>query len=104
MRMTAPRPRIGGVLIGIIAWLAACATPPTPATPPPAEPHTAFAPVEIKVDSDPDWLVAGFGSVWLKRPEGIVDRIDSTTGQITAQIEADTTSPDHCNGIGRGTT
>ena len=40
MRSFAPRLRL--MLIGLSA-VAACAAPPAPATPPPAEPHTAFA-------------------------------------------------------------
>jgi hypothetical protein len=74
-----------------------------PPTPPPAEPHTAFGPVEIKVGGDPDWLVAGFGSVWLKRPDGRVDRIDPATAKILTEIPTENSAlPEDCGGIGLG--
>ena len=74
---------------------------PTP-PPPPAEAYSAFAPVELKVRGQPDWLAAGFGSVWVKREDGMVSRIDPATATVSAEIEADTTSPENCNGIGIG--
>jgi hypothetical protein len=100
--MRAPRLPLGIVLIGLVAC-AACAGPPSPPSPPPAEPYTDFSPVELKVEGQPDWMAAGFGSVWVKGERGMVSRIDPATATITAEIEADTTSPDHCNGIGVGT-
>jgi hypothetical protein len=102
MRKATAEARIGGVLVGIIVWLAACAAPSAPATPPPAEPHTAFDAVEVKIPSDPDWLAAGFGSVWVKRPEGLVSRVDAATGAITAEIRVHPTSEDQCAGMGQG--
>jgi virginiamycin B lyase len=86
-----------------IAALVACAGPPSPPSPPPAEPHTAFAPVEVKVQSDPDWLAAGFGSVWVKRPEGFVSRIDAGTATVTEEIRVHPTSEEQCGGMGPGT-
>jgi hypothetical protein len=104
MRSFAPRLRVRIILIGVLAGVAACAPPSAPAaTPPPAKPHTAFAPVEVKVPSDPDWLAAGFGSVWVKRPEGLVSRVDAATGTITAEIRVHPTSADQCGGMGPGT-
>ncbi len=100
MRSFAPRLRL--MLIGLSA-VAACAAPPAPATPPPAEPHTAFAAIEVKVPSDPDWLAAGFGSVWVKRPEGLVTRVDPATGTIAAEIRVHPTSEEQCGGMGVGT-
>ena len=91
---------IGGFLV--VGFLAACAA--AKATPPPAEPHTAFSPVEVKVDSDPDWLTAGFGSIWLKRPEGFVDRIDAAAPKLTATIRVHETGEQTCNGIAAGAT
>jgi hypothetical protein len=87
------------LVVGLIAT-GCTAAPPSP---PPAEPYTDFAPVELKVTGQPDWMVAGFGSIWVKRETGKVSRIDPATAEVTAEIEADTTSPDHCNGIGVGT-
>ena len=95
--------RTNAFLLAGSMLVAACgaAAPPSP---PPAEAHTAFAPVEVKVDSDPDWLTAGFGSIWLKRPEGFVDRIDAASAKILARIETDATpDTETCDGIGRGT-
>jgi hypothetical protein len=103
MRRAALGARIGSALIGAVTLLVACAAPPAPATPPPAEPHTAFAAVEVKIPSDPDWLAAGFGSVWVKRPEGLVSRVDAATGEITAEIRVHPTSEDQCAGMGVGT-
>ena len=100
---SASRPRRMMLFVGILAGIAACAAPSTPvATPPPAEPYTAFAPLEVKVLSDPDWLAAGFGSVWVKRPEGFVSRVDPATGTITSEIEVHPTSADQCGGVGPG--
>jgi hypothetical protein len=104
VRSIVPRDRLWIVLIGILGGVAACGAPPAPvATPPPAAPHTAFAPLEVKTLSDPDWLAAGFGSVWVKRPEGFVSRVDAASGAITAEIEVHPTSADQCAGVGQGT-
>ena len=92
---------IGILVVGLVT---ACAATPAKPSPPPAEPHTAFSPVEVKVDSDPDWLAAGFGSIWLKRPEGFVDRIDAAAPKITAKIRVHETSEQSCNGVAAGAT
>ena len=84
----------------VLVTLGACAA--SPATPPPAEAHTAFAPVEVKIKGDPDWLTAGFGSIWLKHPEGTVDRIDAATAKVTAQIEIHEARSEACGGIAAG--
>jgi streptogramin lyase len=100
MPLTGHWARVVTALIGAVAALGGCAGPAPPATPPPPEPYTDLAPVEVKVDSDPDWLAAGFGSVWLKRPEGFVDRIDAATATVTVQIAVHETRPEACEGIG----
>jgi len=82
--------------------LAACAPTAAPATPPPAESYTAFSPVELKVKSDPDWLATGFGSVWLKRPEGFVDRIDPVSATVIQEIQVHEERPEACDGVGSG--
>ncbi len=93
----------GMSLFGVAALVVtACAG--QPATPPPAEPYDSFAPVEVKVKSDPDWLVAGFGSIWLKRPEGFVDRIDARSATVAAEIRVHETGSEPCEGIGTGAT
>lgn len=103
MRSFTPRLSLRLVLVGILGGVAACAAPPAPATPPPAEPHTGFDAIEVKVPSDPDWLAAGFGSVWIKRPEGLVSRVDVAKGTITAEVRVHPTSEDQCGGMGPGT-
>ena len=100
MRNSADR-RVIAIATGIALLIGACAAA-APASPPPPEAYTAFAPVELKVMGQPDWLAAGFGSIWVKREDGMVSRIDPATATITAEIEADTTSPENCNGIGVG--
>lgn len=102
MRKVGHGARVRATLVAVVAGLAACSGPAAPATPPPAESYTDLAPVEVKVDSDPDWLAAGFGSIWLKRPEGFVDRIDAATATITVEIPVHETRPQACEGIGSG--
>lgn len=100
--MRTPQPPLRIVLIGVIIGIAACAGPPSQPSPPPAVAHTAFAPIELEMTSDPDWLAAGFGSVWVKHPEGVVSRIDAATATVTGVIQIDTTSSELCEGIGVG--
>ena len=47
----------------------------------------------------PDWLAFGFGSLWVKRDNGTVLRIDPATGDLQAEIEL---GPGLCQGIGVG--
>ena len=72
--------------------------------PPPAEPHTAFAAIEVKVPSDPDWLAAGFGSVWVKRPEGTGHPRRRGDGHHHRRRSASIPhSEEQCGGMGVGT-
>lgn len=89
------------ITIGAALSLGGCGA--AQATPPPAEAHTAFAPVEVTVVGDPSWMAAGFGSIWVSHPEGIVDRIDAATGELAAQVEIHEARPDACDGIFAGT-
>jgi hypothetical protein len=91
--------RVAAVAVAVLL-AGACAA--QPATPPPAEPYTSFEPAEVKVKSDPDWLAAGFGAIWLKRPEGFVDRIDAATATVAAEIRVHDTGAEPCEGIGTG--
>jgi hypothetical protein len=93
--VTVGRMSVIGVAVIVVA---ACAG--QPATPPPAEPYTSFAPAEVKVKSDPDWMVTGFGSVWVKRPQGFVDRIDAQATTVAAEIRVHETGDAPCEGIG----
>ena len=101
--MRVPRPLLATVITGVFAGVVACSAPSASVTPPPAEPYTDFAPAEVKMASDPDWLAAGFGSVWVKRPEGFVSRVDADTATITDEIRVHPTSEDACGGMGPGT-
>ena len=86
----------------VIAFLMVGGCGAQPATPPPAEPYTSFEPAEVTVKSDPDWLAAGFGAIWLKRPEGFVDRIEPATATIAAEIPVHEPGAEPCEGIGSG--
>jgi hypothetical protein len=95
-RSIAPAARI----ILIAGFVGACSASTPPPSPPPSEAHTAFAPLEVKVIGGPDWLVATAGSLWVKRDDGHVNRIDPETGDIEAEIVTRVTSTDGCNGLG----
>jgi len=47
----------------------------------------------------PDWLAFGFDSLWVKRDNGTVVRIDPDTGDVQAEINL---GPGLCQGIGVG--
>jgi hypothetical protein len=57
----------------------------------------------LQVDSGPDWLTAGFGSVWVKRDSGDVLRIHPSSHEILATIKIDTPPFGLCQGIGADT-
>ncbi len=88
----------GAILIAGLAGACSASTPPP--SPPPSEPHTAFAPLELKVLGGPDWLVTTAGSLWVKRDDGHVNRIDPASGDVQAEIVSRVTSADGCNGLG----
>jgi streptogramin lyase len=55
---------------------------------------------ELEVPS-PDWMVEAFGSLWVKRDDGAVVRVDPATGRIAAEIPAPGPPSQHvCQGIG----
>lgn len=91
--------RLGAITVAGLSF-AACGG--QPATPPPPVPYTSLAPVEVKVKSDPDWLAGGFGSIWLKRPEGFIDRIDPSAAKVADEIRVHETGAEPCEGIGTG--
>jgi hypothetical protein len=51
------------------------------------------------ITAGPDWLAFGFDSLWVKRDNGTVLRIDPVTGDVQAEIEL---GPGLCQGIGVG--
>ena len=91
--------RAAGAIL-IAGLVGACGASTTPPTPPPSEPHTAFAPLELKVTGGPDWLVATAGSLWVKRDDGHVNRIDPESGDVQSEIVTRVTSTEGCNGLG----
>ena len=81
--------------------LASCSGPATPSSTLPPPIPLADRQIEVlEVPGSPDWLVAGFGSVWAKRDNGDVLRIDPVSHEVVATIEADVTGSDLCQGIG----
>ena len=55
---------------------------------------------EIAVPDGPDWMVGAFGSLWVKRDNGSVDRVDPETGKVLAEISSGPFKPPVCQGIG----
>jgi streptogramin lyase len=71
-----------------------------------ATPTASAAPVtpasfdaRLEIADGPDWLAAGFGSVWVKRDNGAVVRV-SPAGKVEATIDADIFQQPVCQGIG----
>jgi outer membrane protein assembly factor BamB len=82
----------------IVVLVVACGT--SSPTPPPPEPHTGFAPLELSLPVGPDWLAASAGSLWVKRDDGFVSRIDPETGAVLADVKVNITDTQPCNGLG----
>ena len=105
--------------------LVSCAGPQDVAAPPNSSPSTVVEPpveserpvvaspaaevapqrirdrVEHRFDlPSPDWLAATAGAVWVKRDDGVVNRIDPATNRITATIDVKGTGL--CQGLGAG--
>ncbi len=55
---------------------------------------------EIEIEDGPDWMVGAFGSLWVKRDNGVVDRIDPANGQVITEISAGEFEEPLCQGIG----
>jgi hypothetical protein len=49
--------------------------------------------------TSPDWLAVGFDSIWVKRDNGSVMRVDPETGDVQAEIQI---APGLCQGLGAG--
>ena len=56
---------------------------------------------EFEVSDDPDWMVSAYGSLWVKRDNGTVNRIDPQTGRTTAEIPPGAGGK-LCQGLGSG--
>lgn len=112
--MTARGPSIGAATVLLIATMTSCSSPPD--EPKPAEPTSKVTPTaaspsaveriplskveDARIDlPSPDWLVAGFGSLWTLRDNGSVTRL-SPKGKVQATIDAKLYKPPVCQGIG----
>lgn len=80
----------------VMAITAACSPA---ATLPPPVPIADRQIAVIEVVQAPDWLAAGFGSVWVKRGYGDVVRIDASSHEVIATIETEEPFA-NCSGIG----
>lgn len=107
------RVAIGSSLV-LLAALGACssspdekqADEPKPKVTPTAPSPSAVDRIELKKVEDarveldiPDWLASGFGSLWVKRDDGVVVRL-SRSGKVQATIDADIYQPPVCQGLG----
>jgi len=48
----------------------------------------------------PDWMVSAFGSLWVKRDDGAVTRVDPETGKVIAETGPSRPPAEICQGIG----
>jgi streptogramin lyase len=48
----------------------------------------------------PDWLGAGAGSVWVKRDDGVLTRVDPKTNKVIRNIKVQKPGSQHCQGLG----
>jgi streptogramin lyase len=55
---------------------------------------------ELEIEGGPSWLADGFGSLWLKRDDGVVMRIDPQSGKVLAEIETAPFKQPVCQGLG----
>ncbi len=72
---------------------------PSATAEPLAPPTDARIDRELTIPDGADWLVEGFGSLWVKRDNGTVHRV-SYDGKVEAAIDADIFQPPVCQGIG----
>jgi streptogramin lyase len=55
---------------------------------------------QVTITDSPDWLVSAFDSLWVKRDNGVVDRVDPKRGKVVAEIETRPFKNPLCQGIG----
>jgi outer membrane protein assembly factor BamB len=55
---------------------------------------------EIKITDGPDWMVEAFNSLWVKRDDGALYRIDPSNGKVLAEISGGPFKEPVCQGIG----
>ncbi|MGI8874141.1 MAG: hypothetical protein ACR2KP_07415 [Egibacteraceae bacterium] len=124
--------RVVAAAVMLLVWLAACGqaigpvgepsavetarespTPDPTASPvvPVAAGSVTPSPLEARLEhrfaitGDPEDLVAGPNAMWLKRANGMVDRIDPATNEIVYSVEVMNTrggGGHHCLGVGGG--
>ena len=102
-----------GCSLLLVAALGACSSSPEPKQEEPKPKATPTAPVpsadpirlgsvensRVEISDEPDWLAAGFGSVWALRGNGSVARL-SPRGKVQADIDPELYQPPPCQGIG----
>ena len=55
---------------------------------------------KVSIQEGPDWMAFGFGSLWVKRDSGIVDRVNPANGEVIAEIRTGAFKNPLCQGIG----
>ncbi|HVM15728.1 MAG TPA: hypothetical protein VM287_15550 [Egibacteraceae bacterium] len=76
------------------------AAPVVPVTPSPLEPRIEH---RLEIHGDPDEIAAGAGAIWVKRANGMVDRIDPATNEIVFSVQVMTPRGEgwqSCAGLG----
>lgn len=71
-----------------------------PVTPSPLEPRIEH---RFEIHGDPDEIAAGANAIWIKRANGMVDRIDPATNEIVFSVQAMTARGEgwqSCSGLG----
>jgi hypothetical protein len=61
---------------------------------------TDVASAEIEISDGPDWMVAAFESLWVKRDNGTVNRVDPANNKVLAEIGSGPFEQPVCQGIG----
>ena len=55
---------------------------------------------KVSITEGPDWMASGFGSLWINRGSGAVDRVDPESGKVIAEIRTGPFKNPLCQGIG----
>lgn len=61
--------------------------------------QVALGRVPFRGGGGPDWMAAGFGSLWVRRDNGVVTRL-APDGSVQAKIDAGIWQPPVCQGLG----
>jgi streptogramin lyase len=55
---------------------------------------------DVAIPDGPDWMTSAFGALWVKRDNGVVDRLDPATGKVLAEISSVPFKQPVCQGLG----